>query len=306
MASMNTLHEIAVELASKQPGMVDALTEEAPVLDRAKWTPTSHGLTNLAEKLTEVTGPGFVKGDAPLPFMGANTEMVYTDVSFMGGNMEVPTMTAVKFGGPEKYFARRQDSILRKAGMDTELQLVHKNWLAAARAHKNLRDAGASGEGWFLLAVRFDDLSNVGLYDPDQFENGRMFKITLPYGGQEHMLHSPDYQGVLGYAVTYRAAFGWQMLDPRRTVSAIVNIDEDNIPTATQINDMLTDVRATPANTIIVAGHAARSHAISPHKEKHVQLTSADKDMQTTLEAWDGIPFAYSHNFNGKIKHINV
>ena len=175
--NMVTLHEIAVKHAKKQSGMVDSLTEEAPILQMVKWKAATHGLWNVAEKITDIEGPAFVRPDAPLPQLSVSSDLVTTDLSVMGGTMEVPTQRAKKFGGPMKYFSEKQNYILKKAGMDTERQLVFENWLKGARAAKNLYDAGGAGEGWFLLAVRFDELANVGLYDPDQFDSGRLLKI---------------------------------------------------------------------------------------------------------------------------------
>lgn len=302
--NMSTLSEICVERANKQPGMLDSLLEEAPILDRCKWIPATHGMWNVAEKLTDIKGASFTQPDAPLPHMRASTDLVTTDLFTLGGTMEVPTQRAKKFGGPEKYFSKRQDAILRKAGMDTEIALVKNNWLRGARAIKNMRDAGGSASGWFLLAVRFDDLANVGLYDPDQFESGRLLRIDLPYGGQEHYLKGEGYEGVLGYAVAYRANFGWQLLDPAKTVSAIVNIDEENHPTADQIDDMLADVRATTGNTFIFCSPSARVHGINPHKKERVMMQNADRDMQTYLESWMGIPIVMSYNIADKISNV--
>lgn len=183
---MVTLHEIAVKHARKQKGMVDSLTEEAPILDHVKWKAASHGLWNVAERLTNIEGPAFVAPDAPLPQLSVSSDLVTTDLHVMGGTMEVPTQRAKKFGGPLKYFAEKQNYILKKAGMDTERQLVFQNWLKGAQAVKNIHDAGGTGGGFFLLAVRFDELSNVGLFDPDQFNSGRLLSIEFPYGGDEH------------------------------------------------------------------------------------------------------------------------
>lgn len=238
--------------------------------------------------------------------MQAQSDLVQTDLFTLGGTMEVPTQRAKKFGGPEKYFSKHQDAILRKAGMDTEIALIKQNWLKGARAVKNLRNAGGSGKGWFLLAVRFDDLANVGLYDPDQFESGRLLKIDLPYGGAEYHLQGEGYEGVLGYGVTYRANFGWQMLDPQKTVSAIVNIDETSSPTADQIDDMLADVRASSGNTFIFCSPGGRIHGINPHKHERVMLQNQDKDMQTYVESWMGIPIVMSYNIADKIANMSV
>ena len=304
--NMSTLHEICVEYANKQPGMVDALTEEAPVLTRCKWTPATHSMWNVAEKVTDIEGASFVEPDAPLPRMSASTDLVTTDLFTLGGTMEVPSQRAKKMGGPAKYFAQRQDLLLKHAGMTTETALVLNNWLKGAKAEKNLRNAGGKSAGWFLLAVRFDDLSNVGLYDPDQWTSGRFFNIDLPYGGQEHYLHQPGNEGKLGYSITYRSNFGWQMLDAKRTVSAIVNIDESSHPTPDMIDDMLADVRAQPASTIIICSPRGQIHGINPYKKDHVQLTNNDGAVNTMVQTWSGIPIITSHNFNDKQANVSV
>lgn len=303
---MSTLHEIALSHAKKQPGMADSLTEDAPILNVVKWKASTHGLWNVAEKLTDVEGPGFVEPDAPLPYMSTSSDLVHTDLHVMGGMIEVPTQRALKFGGKDKYFAERQNTILRKAGMDTERQLMLNNWFKAARACGNLKDAGATGKGWFILAVRFDELLNVGLYDPDQFQEGRLFRIDFPYGGAEHHLRSEKYRGVLGYSISYRANFGWQILDPQRTCAAIVNIDETKRPTAAMIDDMLADVRARAGSTYLFCSPKAKIHGINPYKTSNVELANSDTDAKTRVETWNGISIITSHNFNDKIDKVTV
>ncbi len=304
MSRMCTLHELAIAQATKQPGMVDSLTEESPILSMFKWIPASHKLWNVSEKLTEVAGAAFTELDAPLPVMGTSTDLVTTSLSVMGGVMEVPSDRAAKFGGPEKYFADRQDRILREAGMTTEKKIVNDCFFRAAQAAGNLRDAGGSGNGWWIVGVRFDDLANVGLFDPDQFDQGRLLRIEVPYAGSEHYLHGPGYAGVLGYSVVYRGHFGWQILDARRTCAAIVNIDKDHCPSVAMIDDMLADIRAQAGSTYLFCGPRAKIYGINPHKDKHVQLVNGDTEAKTWIDTWNGIPVVTSHNINTRLKHV--
>lgn len=301
-----TLHEIAIAFSKKQPGMADSITEEAPILKACRWKAASHGLWNVDEKLTEVEGPAFVEPDAPLPHMRANSDLVHTDLHVLGGTMEVPTQRAMKLGGPAKYFADKQNYILRKAGMDTEIHLVNQNWFRAAKAAKNLKDAGATGKGWFILAVRFDEHNNIGLYDPDQFDQGRLVRISSPYNAAEHYLSGPGYENVLGYSVVYRGNFGWQILDAARTCAGIVNVDETHAPTAAQIDDMLADVRAQPGNTYLFCSPKAKTYGLNPYKVDNVQLVNGDTEARTHIEVWNGIPIITSHNLNNKINKVTI
>lgn len=303
MAEMCTLHEIAIKFAKKQPGMADSLTEEAPILGKCKWIAATHGKWNVAEKRTDVEGPAFIELDAPLPKMSASSDLVHTDLHLMAGTMQVPTMKAQTLGGVEKYFADNQDVILKKAGMDAERQIMLKNWFKAAQSEKNFYNAGGTGKGWFILAVRFDDHNNIGLYDPGQFDQGRLFKISLPYGGSEHLLEG-EYEGVYGYSVIYRSVFGWQILDASRTCAGIVNIDENHKPTPAQIDDMLAQVRAQPGSTYLFCGPQAKIYGLNPYKVDHIQLVNGDTDAKTRIETWNGIGIVQSYNFMDKINNV--
>lgn len=310
-SNMLTLHEISVKNCKRQPGMVDDLTEDAPILNRCRFKASTHGLWHNAEKLTDVSGPAFVRPDAPLPDMNVSSDLVRVDLSIMGGRMEVPSERARKMGGPVKYFADKQPWILRKCGMDTERAIVFKNWLKAAvdeHAPKvpTLWDAGGTGAGWFVMAVRMCDQTNCGLYDPDQFEQGRIVKMSALYNGAEHYLHGPDYEGVLGFTVVYRGNFGWMNLDARRTISAIVNIDESHKPTPMMIDDMLAQVRAQPGSTMLVTSPRGKIYGVNPYKTENVQLANGDMDAKTRIETWGGIPIVTSHNLTDKIAHVTV
>lgn len=306
MSRLCTLHEIAIKHAKKQPGLVDSLTEESPILKVCKWKPATHGLFNVAERLVEVNGAGFVEIDAPLPMMSASTELEHTDLHMLGGMMEVPTQRAMKLGGPSKYFADKQDALLKSAASTVEKRLVLKNWLEAAKKSGNLRDAGGADKGWFIMAVRFDELGNTGLYDEGQFDKGRILNIKILHGGEEDYLKGKGYEGVLGYTVVYRGNFGWQILDAARTCSAIVNIDETSKPSVNDIDNMLADVRAQPGNTYIFCSPRGKIHAINPYKVENVHLSNTDTDAKTRVETWNGISIITSYNIMDKINHIKV
>ena len=182
----------------------------------------------------------------------------------------------------------------------------HKNLLKAALIDKNVQDAGGTGKGWFILATRFDPELNVGLYDPDQFAQGRLFNISYPYDGALHLLKSKKYEGVYGYSVIYQAHFGYQLLDAKRTCAAIVNIDEEHHPTVTQMDEMLATVRAQPGSTHLFMGPHAKIYGVNPYKHENVQLVNGDTNANTRIETWNGISITTSYNIDEKIDHVSV
>ncbi len=296
--AMETLKEIAVKNSKKQPEMVNSLTEEAPILETCKWKAATHQMWNVAEVMKDVTGPGYVNMNAPLPAVGVSSGTEKVDLSILGGEMEVPQDTADQFGGPAKYFADKQPHVLKKAGNDTEATLFYKNWLQFAIDNKNIIKAGTgAGNGVNSIVIcRFDEAGNTGLYDPTQFDQGALLKVTAINGGNLMPLRNAPYTGVNGYAVQLKGRFGWQLLNPK-TVSAIVNLKDDTGKlTETMLDDAIAMARGKSGTTFVFCHPLAASHFINPLKIGRTQVTVKDHAMDTMIDTWNGITVVTSYN----------
>lgn len=301
-AIAQTLKEIAIDKATKRPELADWITEDAPILDSLKWIPASHGLWNVTEVLTGIDGPSFVDLGAPLPTVQARTGLEETYVSVMGGEQEVAVEKAPRFGGPEKYFARREKPIMRQAGMDTETAIYEAFWRKAALQKSLYTSAGgtAAGSGntglYSIMVVRMDEELNIGIYDPTGFVNGRLLEISPINGGTQYHLRSQE--GVLGYGVSYRGRFGWQLLEPTRTVYSIVNVSTSKLPTMTMIDDAIAAVRGKPSSTFIFGHPRILGRTFSALKTANVQFVNADSNLKTLVTMYNDIRIVGSYNLN--------
>lgn len=295
-----TLREIAAEKASKRPQLVDWLLEDAPILDMLKWIPATHGLWNVDEVLSDVQGAQFVDLDAPLPEMSVSTGLQTHWVSVMGGYMTVGEDKADQFGGKERYFAKREPKVIRKSGMDTERAIFNDFWRKAAL--KNAIKLGGTGNNLStILIVRFDDSMNTGIYDPTQFNSGRLLNWKSINGGNLYGIRSDkDGKQVLGYGVRAKGRFGWQLMEPDRVVKAIVNVDKDNMPTIGQIYDAIDDVRGKPSNTFIFGNSRVLRQVFSKIKEDKVQYANSDSSIKTLIGDIDGFRIVGSHNVSDR------
>lgn len=294
MAGEQTLHEIALDKAKKRPELVDYLTEEAPILNMVKWIAATHGLWNVEEMLDNIQGASFTDLGAPLASMKAETQLRQTYVSLLGGEVEVSKDKAQQFGGAQKYFARREKAFFRQAGMDTELAIWRDYWRKAALREKLVTKCKATKDAYTIMIVRFDGENNVGIYDPTQFNQGRLLDPSPINGGALYHLRSQP--GVLGYGVEYRGRFGWQLLNPARAVHAIVNIDAANLPTLTQIEDAIAAVRGSAANTYIFGHHKIVQKTFSAIKQADIMYVNSDNNIQTVIGAVNGIRIIGSYN----------
>jgi hypothetical protein len=291
-----TMKELSDYYAKKQPHQVEILTEETPILARIKWEQASHGLWNAYEEVSDIKGAGMVEMNAPLPVVGMATELKKIDLNIFGGIIEVPEDTAKMYGGHAKYFAKRMPSILRKSGMDSERAILYKNLLNYALAHKKLAvSAGGTANG----------SGQTGLYSPDGFKQGAMFDTSPVNGGSLSYLTTGAHKGVLGYALRLKAYFGYQIANPR-TVGAIVNINAANLPTPSQIDDKLADVRATSASTLLLM-HPRLLGMLNEYKADKLQVETATKDIDRRFTHWNGIEILTSYNFDdGNEKQATV
>lgn len=294
MAVAQTLHEIALDKAKKRPELVDFLTEEAPILKMLKWIPATHGLWNVEEVLDSIQGASFTDLGAPLPSMKAETQLRQTYVNLLGGEVEVNKDKADQFGGAAKYFARRENAFYKQAGMDTELAIWRDYWRKAALKHKLVTKCGATANAYTILIVRFDQENNIGIYDPTQFNQGRLLDPEPLNGGSLYHLRSQP--GVAGYGVEYRGRFGWQLLNAERAVFGLVNVDAEHLPTLSQIEDAIAAVRGTATNTYIFGHHKIVQKTFSAIKQADIMYVNGDKDLQTIIGAINGIKIIGSYN----------
>jgi hypothetical protein len=271
----------------------------------------------MAEKMNDITGAQFVNADAALPSINISSDLVKTDLSVLGGEMEQAQDTVDQFGGPAAYFAKKEPMILKQAGMDTEVVLYYDNWKAKAVADSTFTDVGGTGGSHYsIMVVRFEEGVNSGLFDPTGFKAGALLNRELINGGNLYHLRSKGTLGtVLGYGVALKGRFGWQNLSTK-TVYGLVNISAGSLPTALMIDDAIAAVHGSPSDTLIMCHPKCRNIAIAPFKgnvypagligatDKPVATSGAlqmgimDKDFNRLIDTWNGIPIVTSYNLS--------
>lgn len=311
--SFDTLRTIALDNSKKQPKQIDHLTEEAPFLDLIPFQAATHDMWHAAEKLVSADKMGFVAMDAPLPSVSSETALIKFDLAKMGGTIEVGEDKARQYGGHTKYFADKTAPVLKMTGMNTERVIAYNNLRQyaldrrGATSPRNIYGAGGSANAnYSIIAVRFEEGVCGGLYNPKGFGDGVMFDTEAINGGQLYKINAA---GVLGYGIRMKCDLGF-MITGDRNVSAIVNIDiaAGKLPTAMQIDDMLSDVRATGSGrTMLLMHEDVKNSLCREHKDGRVQMRPADKIIDRQLEGWGSVPFVTSYNlYRGSEQNVSL
>ncbi|OBQ46214.1 major capsid protein [Halodesulfovibrio spirochaetisodalis] len=299
---MGTLKELSNEHCKKQPHQVDTITEEAPILGILPLAPSSHELWHNHEELSGVQGAGWVPMNAPLPAMSVSADIKKTDLAILGGEIEVPQDRAKAFGGKEKYFAKKLPKTQRESGMSAETAIIYNNFLPYAHEHNKVVDAGASGDGYSMIAVTFTQDELCGLYSPAGFKMGAIMDVEPINNGGLYK----DKDGVLVYGIALKAYMGLLLANPKK-IAAIRNIDKEHKPTADMIDNMLADCRASNSSNTYIFCHPKCQTLLNEHKGKSMQTTTDTKNINRTFTHWNGVEIQTSFNFmDGTEQHVDL
>ncbi len=300
MALKNFFYDLAISQAKKQTVMVDAVTEEAPIIRQLPMEPASHGLWNVYEEVNQIDGADLVDLDAPLPEINSEGELKQIDLSVLGGTIKVGEDKARRYGSARNYFASKMPTILRQTGSDTETSIIYNNLRAYAAAAGKLQDAGGvDNVNYSMIAVSWVSGEMTGLYDPEGFGNGKVFDMTMLNGGNVY----EDADGRLIYGMRIKNYIGLQLVN-ERYISAIVNIDLTDLagaytalPTERQVSDMIEDARGRGERTLIYCHPKVLTALGVEYKNSQLRMAPDNEDYNTQVSRWDGIRFLESYNF---------
>ena len=307
MSTNNFFRDVAIQHAKKQTVMIDAVTEEAPILAMLPMQEASHGLRNVYEELKEIEGAQLVNLDDELPSMNAEGTLKYQDLSVLGGKIRIGEDKARKMGGAKKYFADKLPVILRVTGANTEKSIIYNNFRTYAKANSREQDAGGTTAltQYSMVCVKYVPGETTGLFDSQGFGNGKVFDMLPLNGGNLFEWTDPVSSKVFDvYAMRIKAYFAVQLANPRN-VSSIVNIEltqttpgtYDALPTKLMMNKMIRQARGNPANTFIYTHPAVIDALGEVYKSSIVRVTNSDGEVNNIIDMWNKIRMIGSYNF---------
>jgi len=301
----NTLKNLNVFLKPHQKGIINKLTEENPIIDTIPVRAASHGIYNVYPTISEITGMSEVDFDEELPTVGISFELGRTKLGKIGGKLPIPKDAATEVGGYSAYADARLPNIIAKSGNDQEYRLYYLGFLKSALANGKAVSVGGAtpNKQYSLVAVTYDEDSTVGLYNPKTLSNGKLFEQLVLNGGNEYEVEAGG-KKFIGKMIASFMQFGLQLADPR-LVGALVNIEPavnasdrdkiDGLPTAAQMDDLLSGVRAG-TNTVIYCHPTLAKTMATKFQLPQRQIGNGETGVRYALYDWQGIPVVTSYN----------
>jgi hypothetical protein len=221
--------------------------------------------------------------------------------------MVVGEDAAKKFGGVQAWFTKKLGPILKKTGSNLEYSLIYNTWRAYAKANckETLIGGSTATSQYSILAVKFVADETYGLFNPDGFGTGKVFDITPLNNGAMADYSLGNSVTTVGYAQRLKAYFGIQTANTRNIASLVtIELTADSstdtgylaLPSESQMDDLLDDVRAMPGNTFLMM-HPKVANALSVYKAGRLEMTVSDDNMLRRLKEWESIPIIQSRNF---------
>lgn len=301
MSLTKTWREVALANATgAQKEMVDYVTEDAPIFQSTPMEETSDGFQDVFEVLTSTDYIPEQELDAPLQSVDIASKIDQVNLRNWAAKMEVgeDKLATLKLS-KEQYFGKKAPKILRETGAklsrttyDAFKNYAVNNQVTGGIADRVISAGGSSNTNYSVVAVKYVVNEITGLYSPQAWGNGKVVDImNLSNGG----LYLND-DGVAVYGTRMKLNSGLKLANPRY-VTSIVNIDKAADFTAINLDDKLSQIIEEAYGADVLYMHPTLKRLIgSVFKIDKIQLQNADREVNSLIDAWDGVPIITDYN----------
>lgn len=293
---MTVLRDLA-QIKADPFHMVDDMMENCPVLDSMPFSPTTDGMDHKFGTFDVVEGGGFTRQDEEPGSAVASGHVSSITTGILSFKIEAGVDSLRRLYGTRdpqaglaKHVARVLPKIVRNNSMRFEKQVMDL-LVRYAVANGSVIDAGGTGSGYAIVAVRWIEDELCGLYNPAGFEQGTLFTATPKYAGGVYVKDGAEYIGI-----DYKCDID-VLLNNRRCVGALVNVDSTHKPTAEQIDELGIACRAGSDGRSMLVMHPKAALMLKAVKGNMLHMTPADTNVNRSVTAWGTMPVVETYNF---------
>lgn len=289
----NYFKEIAVANAAGQKDYVDAITQASPEIATLPMSPSTHGDWDMSPVVKDITGGSFIEFNAALPTMSVNSDLEKVSLKILGGKMFCPQDTARQYTqGQAEYFAKYSLPLIRKSSQTVGADILTNSFRQYAIDNSNYIKVGTTGSNFSsIVAVTFVEGEIEGLYNPNFWNGNGIFNIENLYGG--NLMENSS--GVAGYTQQMKTVMGVKLLNAKK-VSAMVNINASNLPTATLVDQLLEQCEAGTGMKTLLYMHPRVYTYLKNLKNTAITDFAGDMDIFKGFTSWDLAPIVQTYN----------
>lgn len=304
MATNVFLKDLAVKKTPGDVELVDALTEQAPILDSMPFIGSNRGEQHIYRKVQDIVGGDVVTKYGTRKSCKTETGLNTAQLNIVAGIIEENWDDIQRYGGWDTFVQDNLPLILTQTGQDVEADIIYNSLRSAAIQYGNAQaGGGASDTNYSIIAVTWQPQQTCGMFDPDFINSGMMFDFEPISGGGTYLKKDAADDDVMTKGTEFHTTIGVLTANERQ-ISTIVNCDiEHDAPTGTrtfptieQIGKMLVQCRQN-ANTRIYMHPDVLAYLGDIYKIQLLRVTNSDNQISSLISAWNGVPIIASYNF---------
>ncbi len=297
-----TLRKLVTDVAVKDTAYIDYLLNKSGILKTINVIPSSDGEFHKYKQVIAVpTGQFRNVGSGYDSASTVNDKIAQLNMKIIGAYQTEDKVICDQKGKVE-YFKQERPAFMEGMGQSISKQVIYgtnstfgnvagwEGWHEIAKANgKEVDGGGASGSTTTIFVVRYGAQSGL-VIDSNILNKGSLFNTDWVNGGDMTIV-----SGMPAYQVLYEGSMG--ILSGGATdVARYHSLQTGHLPTAANMDLCIDYVNGdSDGRTFIYANRTGRRF-LKTLKNTKFELGAADKNYDTRIDYWDGIPIVTDEN----------
>lgn len=317
-----TLRRVVTEQALDSEAIMKNLVKESGILMTAEAQASTHGHFHKYKRVSALPTFSVYAAGGSLTDQTVDDEVYQLDLKNIGAIQSEPKEVAETFpGGPGPFFEKQMPAFIEGWGQQASKSVIYGTsaTLGDTNSFKGffqyvhqtvrtdgmnsnvnyIRETGTSASTTSIFAVTWDAKTCALLYDEQATRNqGQFLEVLELNEGQPvtEVTNTTTGAKKVVYQVLYTARIAlWTA--SFKDIAAYTRIQDDtnDRPTAANMDLLLDLVRADSTRTVLYMNRTSR-RLLGTLKDSKLQTFVGDKEYNTIVEAWNGIPIQLDEN----------
>ena len=304
MSTIRTLRDLVVDVTVKDGAYIEYLTKKSAILKTANVIASSDEMYHKYKQWKTLPGGTFRNLGAGYSDYSKGVAEIKTLPLKILGDIQAEDSASI-LGDKVAYFKTQRPAFMEGLGQKLATQIIYgtidgygdtagfKGLHEYAKEYGNTITGGGTTGTTSIFVVKYGLQSGL-VIDNRLLNNQSIFNTTWLNGGQEHLI-SIGGKMMPGYEVKYESILAW-LSGGDKDVARYIGLNDSNTPTVANIDKMLSQISATADGSTFIYVNADGWRYLKSLKNSALRIGALDKDYDTRVDYWDGIPVLMEEN----------